>query len=160
MKYLPYSKRKGVSIVELIVVVGLLLLVTRIATGVFGDMKRNQVLKTETERVVSIIETAHSNALTAKDASPYGVYIQSDRLVLFEGVTYATSSPNNKEILLLDGAVIASSTISGGSSIVFAKLSGETTNSGSIELRVSFRKKTAKSLIQVLPSGIINVTSS
>lgn len=154
------SQKRGISLVEVIVCIGILLLVTRISTGVFGDLKRSQVLKTETERVISVIETAHSNALTAKDQSPYGVYIQSDRLVLFEGSTYVPNSSSNKEVVLLDGAIIASSTLSNAtSSIVFAKLTGETANSGLIELRVSFRKQTVRNIIQVLPSGIINLSN-
>lgn len=137
-------------------------MIARIATGVFGDMKRGQVLKTETERVISVIETAHSNALTAKDNSPYGVYIEDDRLVLFEGSSYVPGSNTNKEVILLDGAIIASSTIAGTSSstIVFQKLTGETVNSGLIELQVNFRKKIMHNVIQVLPSGIINLTTS
>lgn len=158
MRFLKNTQ--GLSLAEVIVSVGILLVITRISTGVFGDLKRGQVLKTETERVISVIETAHSNALTGKDQSPYGVYIQSDRLVLFEGSTYVPNSTNNKEVVLLDGAIIASSTLNNASStIIFAKLTGETTNNGLIELRVSFRKKTVRNIIEVLPSGIINLSN-
>ena len=73
---------------------------------------------------------AQSSAESGKGDSKWGVEILSNQVVVFKGNSYATRITSADEPLNFSGGVIAS----GLSEIVFEKISGITTNTGTITL--------------------------
>ncbi len=101
----------------------------------FGKLKSSQALDKDAELVSSVITEARSLTLAGSSASRYGVNIQDSQIVLFVGDSYATATPSN--IITPLNSMVGIRNVSlngGGTSLIFDRLTGSTSNFGTFEV--------------------------
>lgn len=129
---------KGFSLIEIMVVVGILIAILSLGLMTNLDSYRKYMFRSENQNLVSSIAKVRSESLTNKGESPHGICFDGTqkRFVLFQGNSYQTSV-NTIYIGANPLTTISSipnnfSCANGG--VVFTQLSGTTTP---IEIGVS-----------------------
>ncbi len=125
-------KNKGFTIIELVLSVFILTTLFSIAFLSYQNIKRTFLLKTTTQRVISVIETAKERSESSLNNSQHGVRIESSQLILFEGPSYADASL--KENFTISKELSLEGNFVGYPDIIFEKVTGKTKNIGSIKV--------------------------
>ena len=145
------GRRGGFTLIEIVIV--LAILSTIIFTS-FSAFRNAKVLDTATEDVLTLISTARGETLSAKANTQYGVHITSGSMTLYAGATYSAGDSANQVVDLDSALEIVSIALSGGGSdILFDRLTGKTSNSGTFVIRV--KSDTAKThTVTIAGTGI------
>ncbi len=109
----------GFTLIEVLVVIGLLGLVASLGSAIGFDTLGRSATREERDTLVSLLWSARTRALANMHESAQGVHIDGGQYVLFEGPSYDISDPDN-QMIPRNPAV----TISGGPDIIFTQLSG------------------------------------
>lgn len=152
MKFLPYRDRRGVTFVEIIVVIGILLTLIGIAAVSFVPTRGNISLDTAISELVAELKSQQIKSMTGDTEGRgtndnYGIYYEQSRYTLFHGSSYSPSDPSNFSIIL-DDTLKISSILFPSSSIIFSMGSGDiegfsqTQNSITLEDSTTGRQKT------------------
>jgi|SRR3989344_52070 len=151
------SLQRGITALELLVVVAIMALLMVVVSTPFVEFRHNKILDTVTENILSVLSKARGNTLASKDAYQYGVHFENTQVVLFRGAIYNSSDMAN-EISLLDEALEISSIslIGGGADVLFDRLTGKTSQGGTIVVRVKSNTSKTKT-ITVNGTGIASV---
>jgi len=154
--YLPM--KRGISIIELLVVITVLGIIFAIVIPQFSKNRELQVLKSGVEDVLSSINKAHSQTLASLNSSEYGVHFQSDEVIIFKGTVFSDSDISNEAINLTAPANISNVTINGVSGvsgdIYFNRLSGVPSNNGINTITIS-----VPSGFKIITISVTGVTS-
>ena len=116
---------KGVTLIELLLVIAILAVITAVAVPIGLDFYLSSQLVSETRLLASIFSRARTLAMINNNESSQGVYISPSEFVLFQGGSYAareTSRDNNFPRA-------AGISIGGPSEFVFTALSGRAASS-------------------------------
>lgn len=127
---------RAFTMLELLIVLGILAIVTIVAVPFFGSSISRNDLQTSAWRVIDDLRRAQSQAMAGHTNSAWGVHMQSDRHVFFRGTTYNAADPENIETVF--PATVTMSVISlngGGSDVRFNKIRGDTGDYGSVTLQ-------------------------
>lgn len=146
--------RKGFTLVEFLITLSILVVLTTIIFIPMSALRNSKALQITAEDILSLLDEARSGTLSAKDSYAYGTHFESSRVVLFRGTAYSSSDPSNKTVDI-DGAVEISniSLAGGGQDALFQRLTGKTSQSGTITIRLkSDISKTKTILIEA--SGV------
>lgn len=148
---------KGFTIIEVAIVIVILAVLTAMAITSFSGFRQNQLLNSDVNKAVSVINEARSKTLSSQDFSQYGAHFEASKIVLFKGTTYAASSPNNASSTLSSFIEISGTSLNGGGSdVVFQKLTGKTDNYGTVTFRVKANASKTKT-INIKSTGITDV---
>ncbi len=148
--------KKGISTPELLVVLFLMTLLATLVYYSLSGFKNKQALEANVRQVTALLEEARSLTLSGRGGLAYSVYFQADRVVRFSGSVYATSSTDNVPYLLDSSVTISSiSLVGGGPSVLFDKITGKTTTSGTIQL-IAVGATSTKKTIVINSTGIID----
>ena len=145
--------QKGITALELIIVMAILVILIMAVLPKFSEMKNNQLLKNTEENVLATLNTARTQTLASLNSSGYGVHFQSDKIVLFAGLSYSPSDPSNKVFDMISPATISGINLGGSSEIIFEKLSGTPSAYGDIVVSVGSLSKT----ITITRAGAIGI---
>lgn len=133
--------QKGITALELIIVIAVIGILVSITLPQFSKIKENQVLKNATGDVVSALHNAQSQTLASVGFSEYGVHFQSDKIIIFKGTAFLDGDANNKIINIVTPASISNVTLAGisGTSgdVYFNRLSGVPNKTGTITISIS-----------------------
>ncbi len=139
------QKQKGITLVETLVVVAIVVIMMAVVLPSFQSMKNTNILKTATEDVLSGLDNAHSQTLSSVSSSTYGVHFQSDKIIIFKGTAYSSNDVNNKTISFASQASISNvtlNTVSGTSGdLYFNHLTGVPSKTGTVTITVSSSSK-------------------
>lgn len=125
--------KTGFTFIELMVVIGIIMLITYIFLGTFLNFKRNQALIMDTDTVVGLLRQARNQTLSSKNSNSYGVHFTAPQVTLFTGSTYNSGATDNENFVLSStDTVLSISLTGGGNDVVFSRLTGETTQNGTI----------------------------
>ncbi len=124
------SAREGFTILEMLVVLGILAVIFGLGLIVSLDFYRQKILSVERDAVVSVLRRARSEALNNVNQSNHGVYLAGSNYVIFQGNYYASRNPSFDEIFDKSNGV----TVGGLSEIVFSSLAGGANVSGTVSL--------------------------
>lgn len=152
-----FTSSKGVTALELLVVVAIMAMLATIVVTPFVQFRNSKVLDTAGENALSVLAKARGSTLSSKNSYQYGVHFESSQTALFRGATYNPSDTNN-EVMVLDNALeISSITLSGGGSdVIFDRLTGKTSQNGTVVIRV--KSDTSKiRTITVNATGVVSV---
>lgn len=142
----------GFSAVELLVAFAVISILTAISAVAFISVRQTQELKVATQEVWLSLRSARNVTLSSDNDRAYGIHVDQGRIVRFVGPTYATSTLTNV-ISEFPARVIASTSFSGGGSdIVFMRLSGDASATGTINL--THTVSGATSSISVAKTGL------
>ena len=116
--------QKGFSLIEVLVVTGLLTFLAGVGIVVSMQSYRGYLFRSERDLLVAVLESARSRALKNIGETPHGVHIEPDAFVLFAGAAYSSVAPENERI-----PRNSSVTISEDEEIIFSQLSGDAASS-------------------------------
>lgn len=156
--YSPFAReRAGFTLVEIVVAIGIMIALASVIVSGFLNFRKASLLNASAEIVASELLGARTKTLSSEGGYQYGVHFQSDRVVLFRGATYSAGDPNNVETVLPSAAEISAITLTGGGAdLVFARLTGATSQNGSVTVRVKSDVARTRT-VSVTQTGIISV---
>ena len=120
----------------------------------FGGFGKKEALEKDVAGLTALIRNARLLSVTSKNASPFGIHLQNDKAVLFEGNTYVVGGANEKIIAFSSKVYLYGYSLNmGGPDIIFDRLIGSTSNFGTITL--SLKDNTSSTTITILKTGVI-----
>lgn len=128
------NKQAGMTLIEILVVLGLLTLVGGFSIVMGVDSYRNQLFRSDRDILISALHRARALAMSnvcfgesCTDGLHHGVRIEPGRFIIFQGRDFNASDEHNEVIEMAGGAVV-----SGITEVVFHPLSGEPSTTGDI----------------------------
>lgn len=125
---------KAYTLIELIIVIGVLALLTGLAS--LSIVSYGQSADTETTKNIirESLKQARANSMADVDEKDWGVHLEIDRLVIFAdaGSGYNPSDPNNATKPYANHTSASWGLTGGGDNVEFAKRTGKTSNDGTI----------------------------
>lgn len=131
MRCKSYMK-SGITVIELLIVVAIFILIGAVMVGVFRGLQTDSNIAAATEIVISSLRQARSQTLASINDEQYGVYFASTSVTVFVGDTYNPSDSENEISLLPRGTEISSINLGGSSEIIFSRLTGGSSASGTV----------------------------
>ncbi len=145
---------KGFTLLETLLTLGIVAIIAAISLMSLSNFNKDKVLAIEAEKVLSLITKARSLTLAAKDGSAYGVHFEERKTVLFKGGSYSSGASTNQIQLLNDEITISAIALTGGGAeVVFQKLTGVTTQNGTVTL-AAIRDASQTKIITIAVTGI------
>ena len=130
------KNRKGFSVIEFVVVAGLVVLVGVATLVVLLQFRAQADLDSATEGIRGALGISRSRTLGSENASTYGVYFESATYTIFTGRVYVPGAPSNEPQQIPTGIEIFNVQLSTSTpSVVFDRLTGNTSTTGTIGLR-------------------------
>lgn len=127
---------KGFTIIETIIVLGLLVIFGSIALVSFQSSRDTRNLATSTQDILSILRLAQARTLSGENNSVWGVHLAQNQFALFQGPTFAGSPVVESYNLPSSLELVSISLNGGGSDIIFKRITGTTDQNGTFVLRV------------------------
>lgn len=152
-------KNKGVTIFELLIAISIIAIIVAIVVPSLSSFRNSRTLASTTQDIVSLLNNARNNTIASLNSTNYSVHFETGRYVYFTGSTFNNGDATNI-VTTLDSSVIipASGGINlngAGSDVIFARLSGETTDYGTIIVRLS-SDATRQKTITISKTGSIS----
>ncbi len=123
--------RGGFTIVELLIVIGILVIICGIVVSAFTKFNRVESVNKDTETVLETLRLARNQTLAAKNDTQYGVRFASSSVILFSGASYVPGAASNQTYFLHAGDTVLSLQFVGAtSSILFQRLTGAAASYG------------------------------
>jgi Tfp pilus assembly protein FimT len=139
--------QKGITLIETILALAFITLITGFVVISFGKVNANEALDKSADLVVSVLNEARFMTLSSVNDARYGVHFDSNQVVLFQGPTYNPSASSNVPTLLNAQVGIQNVSLSGGGSeVVFNRLTGETSQTGSLQIYLKSASTTYKTV--------------
>jgi type II secretory pathway pseudopilin PulG len=131
------KKEKGLSLLEIIVSMAILMLLATTTVGVLIAYRDRQVLNTETTQVLSMFNKARTETLASKLQLSYGVRLNADRVILYP-TAFASSTAENEEYVLHHSVIISDISLNGGGlDCLFNRLSGDAPSYGTFRVSLA-----------------------
>lgn len=149
-KSTPYQQfATGFTLVEILLVMGMLTFLATIIVPTTLDFYKSQQLDTHTRQIIQALRIAQLSAMSVEEDSSFGVYLTNDNYTLFRGSSYVTRETQYDEVFDLPQIV----NISGLSEAVFSKLDGLPSATGQIILTNNIKTNT----IDINEMGRVNL---
>ena len=127
--------KRGFTLVEILIAVGIIGLVSTLVIIPLASFRDSALLDGAAEEILALLHEARARTVSSDGASRYGVYLESDKIVLFKGGTFLVGDLNNKEVLLHNRLTISNISLAGsGTSVLFKRLTGATANNGTVTI--------------------------
>lgn len=151
------NKKRGYTILEIVIVCGLMVLVASISMNYLSSLLYKQRVEKDAESAYSYLQRARNQTLVGEADSQYGVAFSSTSITLFSGTTYTAGDPNVVTFTLLNNSVFQNVNLSNGANqVYFKKLSGKPSATGTVEV-VSKSNPEIKEVITIHASGLTEV---
>lgn len=146
----------GFTLVEILISLFVLAILSSFLWGGLKASRDNQGLSTGVETVLSALSEARTKTTSSEGDNQFGVYLDSGRVVIFQGTTFTEPNSLNREFKLDAVVAISSTALSvSTSTIIFQKITGETTNYGTITISLK-SNATKNKVINVYRTGEAN----
>lgn len=142
------TKRSAFTLIELLLVMGIVVILSALASGNLTRIISQGYFTNTVERLVRTLRTAQNYSFSGKEDSSWGVHYEQGKIVLFKGTSYASRDA----AFDAETPIPISVEISGWSDIYFDKLRGLPSATPSI-LVESFGRA---GVISVGSEGVIN----
>lgn len=144
---------RGFTFVELLVAVAILALFTTVSIKTFGTMYRTSALRTTSLEIVNALRDARAKTLSAENDAVYGVRVGTSSVTRFVGSSYTPGHASNTVYYYEGGASATGTLVQSGVNIVFTRLTGEPSATGTIYVQSMNNESTAT--ITVSGTGLI-----
>lgn len=144
--------KNGFTLIELLVVVVIVgLLITATVTSLI-EYRDVQVAKASVAEVVSVIKETRQKTVAAETATQFGVHVASSSLTVFEGSVYDVSNSTN-EIFSIPGMSLFAQLSDGSNTLIFTRLTGEPSATGTID--IGYSRLNSTTTITIREAGLI-----
>ncbi|MCB9802645.1 prepilin-type N-terminal cleavage/methylation domain-containing protein [Candidatus Nomurabacteria bacterium] len=152
---------KGITFIEIIVTMAIAGIITGMAYSIFFQWKSSVLLINQVDEFKSKIIEVRQAAISAENEKNWGIHLEENAYIIFSGNSYNELAEEN-ELIELKNALISNPENSlsdgiGGFSpdLIFTKFSGETANTGTVEL-IYKNNPEVKRFINIENGGKIN----
>jgi len=146
--------QEGFSVAEIVISIGIMALLAFSAVYSFSSVSGDKYLDKDSHMILSVLDRARSLALSGNNSLQYGVNFTATSATLFSGSSYSAGAAGN-QVSKVDSPVQISgiSLAGGGSAVVFSRLTGKTSQSGTLTLSL-VASSTKTRVITVYGTGI------
>lgn len=149
--------KKGITVIELLVVLAVLGIMVSIVLPQFSRMRENQVLKSGVQDILSSLDKARSQTLASLNSLNYGVRFEVDKIILFKTQAFDARAVDNETINIITPATI-SNVVLGCTppipcDIYFNRLSGSPSTNGTVTISTTNYSK----IITISATGVASV---
>jgi len=149
------KKQLGFSMLEIIIVIGLLMIITTGTTVLFLSTISNNQREVVVNEIVSSLREAQSRAMNGENQSEFGIYFDQHKYIEFQGDSYSDEDINNNTNLLPAGVTLQSIDFNGNSFVFFERMTGEANNAGTVDIKVTGRGGVKRIIVN--KQGIVNL---
>ena len=163
--FLRFNNARGFTLVEILVVFGILGLLLASALVALSTLRGGSDLQAEARGLQRVLELAKSKTIASEGDARYGVYATSTsphRYVLFQGNDYASRVVSEDVVYELRETIEFDSISFGGAvpeEVVFDRIQGTTSQAGNTVLRVK-TDPSDTTTVYVEQSGAVEIDSS
>lgn len=126
---------RGISLLEILIVLATMVILAAFTFQSFRSLTLRKTLDGSASLVVAELNRARSLTLGSKDASEWGVHLESARVTLFKGSSYSAGGADNVVTTLDSRVRISTISLTGGAQdVIFQRLTGKTSQTGTIVL--------------------------
>lgn len=127
---------RGFTLIEILIVLAIFAILSVFLIAPFVLLNKSQALSGSTLIVKSALSEARSRTISSENGDRYGVYfpVGEDEIVIFKGSNYSEGNGDNITIKLHRYVNIHDVNLSGGTEVVFDRISGATSQPGQIVL--------------------------
>ena len=151
------NKKLGFSLIEMIVVIAIGAVLVAAVVVSFSSFRNSKIVDISADQILSVINEARVKAVSSEDYSRFGVRLEANRAVFFKGDIFTEPNPSNMETPMSPLVEISNISLNGGGvDIVFQKLTGKTSNYGSLRVRLKSDNNKYK-IISIKSTGIANI---
>ncbi len=153
------SKKKGISAIEVITTVSIVVLITVVVLPQFSKIKERQSLNNSASTVITALNKASSQSLASVDSYVYGVRFNANSIVVFRGTTYSASTLN-ETLDIPSPSSITDVTLNGVSAIPGEMYFNRLTNIPSKTGTVTITTGSSQKIITIGATGIVSVSGA
>lgn len=128
------NNTKAFTLVELLIVLAILFIVALLSLVTIRTVYRHSALKTATQEVRGSLTEARTRTIAGTDDSVFGVHLSTSSVTRFTGATYSSTTSSNATYIFEGGVRATGTLVSMGGDIIFSRLTGETSASGTVYL--------------------------
>lgn len=125
-------RTKGFTLIEILVVIAILLIIATFAVSAFRAMLQASGKRIAVVEITDALREARNNALSSKNDAVYGVRVASTSVTRFIGSTFTSGHASNTVYFFEAGAMATGTLVNDGVSIVFARLTGAPSATGTV----------------------------
>ena len=127
---------KGLTLIEILISMAIIIVLATLLGSVLSSFGESNKLTEADSGVIGMLRDARARTMSSQSASNFGVHFENSKVVLFQGNVYDQFGASNEDYILPFGTEISTITLSGGvDDIVFTRLYGTTTASGTVIIR-------------------------
>ena len=116
--------RRGFTLLELLVVIGSMAVLAAIGIPTFQVMRKNVMLSSQAQEIVSTLRVAQTRSITSQDGTPHGVYFDTNSYALYgddwAAPAYSKTTDLQNGVEILQGS---------GTELTFGRLTGNASSS-------------------------------
>lgn len=128
------KSNKGISLIEVLVTLGILLIMFGVGTPFYTSYHSRNVLSRTTQEIAEELRKVQIESMAGLSGQDLGIHFESDRYIFFEGGTYSGLAEGNVVYPVSNKVTIETANFSGEPNVLFYKPSGDAT-AGYIILR-------------------------
>jgi prepilin-type N-terminal cleavage/methylation domain-containing protein len=137
------SKDKGFTLIEVLVVMGILGILSTLGYLVTIDFYKSYSFNAERDTIVSLLQKARAESLSNINNSAHGVYMDGTNYTVFQGAAYNSGNSLNQSIPVSPGISIQPQPpLTMPLTIDFTQLSGDSSVNGNFTLTDGKRSET------------------
>jgi len=144
--------QRGYTIIELLIVMVLITIIAVFVSNSFIEYKDTQVHRAAVLEVSSVLKETKMKTVSSETDAQLGIHVSTSSLVVFEGVTYNSADVTNVTFPIL-GATLDATLSDSSSEVVFARLSGVPSATGTIDVIDS--KLNSTTTLTITGSGLV-----
>lgn len=150
----------GFTLVELLISIAVISIISVSIFLGYGAISRNGELKTNTFKIVDVLNLARTRTLASLGASSYGVHFEQTQYALFKGATYNAADPDTIFYMLPASVELDDISLAGGVvDVVFERITGKTTQTGSVRVQL-VSDPTKFKIISIIGSGRADIAAT
>lgn len=149
------THRAGFTFIEVLVVIAILLILVAVSVATFKNLGTSSTHRIATQEVLSALSEARNRSIASENDTTYGVYFATSSVTIFAGSVYSQSDPNNILINFTGGVHATSSLSNNSTEVVFQRLSGFPTATGTVH--VMRGDNMATNTITIHNSGLVEI---
>lgn len=148
---------RGVTLLETLVAVGIMMLISGLVLASLNSFRAQKTMDAAVEEVLAAFSQAHFDTISSRNDKQYGVHIDIDKVVYFVGPTYSASTATNVIYrFVVPVEIVSISLAGGGSDVLFDRLTGGTSQSGTFIIRAK-SNNTLQTLVTINGTGAISI---